>query len=119
LATAMADASEKIAEKSLPVNEKYDPPTGYRCHVSDFAKYEALYKRSIGVERDRFWAEQAQQLRWMKPFHQVYHEDFTMGDIRWFIGGRLNVCDNCVDRWAETDPQRVAIIYEGDEPTDV
>merc|ERR1719498_697312 len=115
----MTDASEKIAEKSLPVDEKYDPPPGYRCHVPDFEQYKAMHARSIGPERDRLWAEQAKSLRWMKPFHQVFHEDFIAGDIRWFVGGGLNVCDNCVDRWAESAPERVAIIYEGDEPTDV
>jgi acetyl-CoA synthetase len=114
----MTDATEKIAEKSLPVDEKYDPPAGYRCHVPNFEHYLAMHKRSIGPDRDRFWREQAETLRWKKPFHQVFHEDFTNGDIRWFLGGKLNVCDNCVDRWAEQAPDRVAIIYEGDEPTD-
>jgi len=115
----MTDAAEKIAEKSLPVDEKYDPPPGYRCHVPNMETYRAMYERSIGPERDRFWAEQAETLRWKKPFHQVVHEDFEAGDVRWFTGGKINVCDNCVDRWAETAPDRVAIVYEGDEPTDV
>jgi len=108
-----------VAEKSLPVDEKYDPPAGYRCHVHNFEQYQAMHKRSIGPDRDRFWTEQAQSLRWTKPFHQVVHEDFKAGDVRWFTGGKLNVCDNCVDRWAEQTPDRVAIIYEGDEVTEV
>jgi len=111
-------AEEKIAEKSLPVNEKYDPPAGGKCHVPSFDKYKEMYARSVGPEREQFFTEQANELRWMKPFHQVVHEDFSKGDVRWFVGGRINVCDNCVDRWAEKDPDRVAIVYEGDEPTD-
>jgi len=112
-------ADSVVAEKSLPVDEKYDPPAGYRCHVHNFEQYQAMHKRSIGPDRDRFWTEQAQSLRWTKPFHQVVHEDFKAGDVRWFTGGKLNVCDNCVDRWAEQTPDRVAIIYEGDEVTEV
>lgn len=113
-------AEEKIAEKGLPVDETYDPPMGGgRCHVPNMDEYREMYERSVGPERERFWTEQAASLRWMQPFRQVVHEDMEAGDVRWFVGGRLNVCDNCVDRWAEMAPKRTAIIYEGDEPTEV
>jgi acetyl-CoA synthetase len=112
-------AADKIAEKGLPVDEKYDPPPGYRCHVPDFDTYMAMHKRSIGPDRAKFWAEQAATLKWIKPFEQVYHEDLVAGDVRWFTGGRINVCENCVDRWAASAPERTAIVWEGDEPTDV
>jgi len=109
-----------VKEKGLPVDEKYDPPMGgHRCQVPNKEEYEAMYKRSVGPDRERFWAEQAQTLRWMQPFKQVVHEDFAAGDVRWFTGGKLNVCDNCVDRWAEQAPDRTAILYEGDEVTEV
>uniref|UniRef100_A0A7S2ATL1 Acetyl-coenzyme A synthetase n=1 Tax=Alexandrium andersonii TaxID=327968 RepID=A0A7S2ATL1_9DINO len=113
-------AEEKIAEKGLPVDEKYDPPAGgHRCHVPNMEEYNAMYQRSIGPDRENFWAEQAQSLRWMRPFRKVVSEDLYTGDVRWFVDGKLNVCDNCVDRWAEVAPDRTAIIYEGDEPTEV
>jgi len=112
-------AEEKIAEKGLPVDEKYDPPQGgQRCHVPNMEEYKEMYERSIGKDSDGFWNEQAAKLRWIKPYRQVVHEDMHNGDIRWFVGGTLNVCDNCVDRWAEVAPKRTAIVYEGDEPTD-
>lgn len=114
-------AEEKIAEKGLPVDECYPPPDGRRCHVPNMEEYKEMYQRSIGPERERFWAEQASMLRWTKPFSQdrIFYEDFKNGNVRWFTGGKLNVCDNCVDRHAEVAPERVAIVYEGDEPTDV
>jgi len=113
-------AEEKIAEKGLPVDEKYEPPLGgHRFQVPSFEEYQQMYQRSVGPEREKFWAEQAQSLRWTRPFTQVVSEDLKAGDVRWFVGGKLNVCDNCVDRWAESAPERTAIIYEGDEPTDV
>mmetsp|Transcript_64476 Transcript_64476/g.123041 ORF Transcript_64476/g.123041 Transcript_64476/m.123041 type:complete len:660 (+) Transcript_64476:60-2039(+) len=112
-------AEEKIAEKGLPVDECYPPQGGYRCHIPNKEEYDAMYAQSVGPQRDRFWADQANKtLRWMEPFRQVVHEDFKAGDIRWFVGGKINVCDNCVDRHAEVAPERTAIVYEGDEPTD-
>jgi acetyl-CoA synthetase len=92
---------------------------GYRCHVPNMEEYTAMYNRSVGPDRENFWREQAASLRWIRPFDKVVYEDFYAGDIRWFTGGKMNVCDNCVDRWAESAPDRTAIVYEGDEPTDV
>mmetsp|Transcript_105955 Transcript_105955/g.306439 ORF Transcript_105955/g.306439 Transcript_105955/m.306439 type:complete len:662 (-) Transcript_105955:136-2121(-) len=113
-------AADVVAEKGLPVDEKYPPPMGgQRCHVPSMEEYNAMYKRSIGPDREKFWAEQAESLRWIRPFRRVVDEDMVSGDVRWFTGGSLNVCDNCVDRWAEVAPDRTAIIWEGDEPTDV
>lgn len=112
-------ADEKIAEKGLPVDECYPAQGGYRCHIANKEEYDAMYAASVGPQRDRFWADQANKtLRWMQPFQQVVHEDFKAGDVRWFVGGKINVCDNCVDRHAEVAPERTAIVYEGDEPTD-
>lgn len=115
-------AAAGIAEKGLPVHEKYPPPPANverPFHVPSMEEYEKTYKRSIGPDRDQFWTEQAQSLRWMQPFRRVVDEDWVHGDVRWFVGGKLNVCDNCVDRWAEEAPGRTAIVFEGDEPTNV
>jgi len=102
------------------VDEKYEPqPKKHKWHIDSMAEYNEMYKRSVGPEREQFWTEQANALRWTKVFDRVVHEDLVNGDIRWFTGGKLNVCDNCVDRWAEKKPNKVAIIHEGDEPTDV
>ena len=79
----------------------------------------ARYKRSIGPNREDFWAEQAQSLCWMKSFTRMVHEDFQTGDFHWFEVGTLYVYDNCVDRWAVSAPDRTAIIFENDESTDV
>lgn len=47
------------------------------------------------------------------------HGSFETGDVAWFLGGELNTCYNAVDRHAYTNPDKIAIIHEGDEPTDV
>ena len=87
-----------------------------RCSLEE---YNAMYERSIGPNREAFCAEQAQSLRWMKPFRRMVHEDFQTGKFRWFKGGTLNVSNNCVDRWTVSAPDRTAIIYENDESIDV
>ena len=43
-----------------------------------------------------FWAEQAERLRWTKPWDQVLEWDLPFA--KWFVGGQLNVSDNCLDR---------------------
>lgn len=41
---------------------------------------------------------------------------FEEGNVRWFVGGKLNVSYNCVDRHAKATPEKVALVYEADEP---
>lgn len=85
--------------------------------ISSIQEYRALYQQSI--ERpDEFWGEQARtRLSWLHDFKQVSDSDFPNGEIAWFLGGRLNACENCVDRHvAEGRGDAVAIIAEGDEP---
>lgn len=55
-------------------------------------------------------------MTWFKPFETVKHGDFRTGDIAWFLEGELNASYNCVDRHAKAHPDKVAIIYEADEP---
>jgi acetyl-CoA synthetase len=54
-------------------------------------------------------------LTWSKPFETVRHGSFEKGDVAWFLEGELNVAYNCVDRHALANPDKVAIIHEGDE----
>uniref|UniRef100_A0A4W6CZS5 Acetyl-coenzyme A synthetase n=1 Tax=Lates calcarifer TaxID=8187 RepID=A0A4W6CZS5_LATCA len=64
-----------------------------------------------------FWAAVAQQrLSWISPFHTVQDCDLSRGKIQWFVGGKLNVSVNCLDRHVHTCPERVALIWERDEP---
>jgi acetyl-CoA synthetase len=57
-------------------------------------------------------------LSWTRDFQTVHSGSLTNGDNSWFVEGQLNACYNCVDRHAFEDPDRVAIIYEADEPDD-
>lgn len=81
----------------------------------DKATFDELYQQSIN-QPEQFWAEQADRLNWQRPFKQVFQGDWTQGDIKWFDGGRLNVCENCVDRHLEDKANKTALIWEGDLP---
>ncbi|HEY8034864.1 MAG TPA: acetate--CoA ligase [Methylobacter sp.] len=92
------------------------PEIAAKAHITA-ETYKTLYQRSI-VEPEAFWAEQAKLfLDWAKPWDKITDCDFKTGHIRWFEGGKLNVSVNCVDRHLATRGDQVAIIWEGDNPT--
>ncbi|MGK2940219.1 MAG: acetate--CoA ligase [Immundisolibacter sp.] len=97
--------------KSYPVPAKF----AARAHLKP-ADYEAMYQRSL-ADRDGFWAEQAEQfVSWQEPWHTVCQEDMARGHIRWFVGGKLNVAYNCLDRHLPSRGEQTALIWEGDDP---
>ena len=111
----MSDATSDIG---LPVTESYPPPARVRdgSLVQSRDAYVELHRRSI-EDREAFWAEQANEnLDWMKSFETVVEEDFTTGRIAWFEGGTLNVSANCLDRHLAARGDKVAFLWEGDEP---
>ncbi|KAM3854552.1 acetyl-coenzyme A synthetase 2-like, mitochondrial isoform 1-T1 [Vipera latastei] len=64
-----------------------------------------------------FWGALAREtLQWETPHHTDCEWDFAQGRIRWFLGGRLNVAVNCLDRHVQHIPDKVALIWEKDEP---
>ncbi len=92
-------------------------PAGFaREGTIDAEGYTRMYRQSMD-QPDVFWAEQGKTIDWIKPFSKVKNVNFT-GDvnIRWFEDGELNVSANCVDRHAASQPDTIAIIWEGDDP---
>ena len=78
-------------------------------------EYKEMWKRSV-EDLEGFWGEQAQSLDWFEPYKKVWEKtDLFPG--RWFIGGKLNVSYNCIDRHIkEGKGDKLAIIWEADEP---
>jgi len=72
-----------------------------------------LYQRAE-ADRLAFWAQQANRLTWQTPFTEVL--DWSGAPVaKWFVGGRLNVAYNCVDRHVEAGHgERIAILWEGE-----
>ena len=97
----------------LHEDRKFEPSDQFRerAHWSD----PAIYEEANG-DLEGFWAEQAESIDWFRKWDQVL--DWKVPDARWFVGGKLNVCYNCVDRHLSTwRKNRAAIIWEG-EPGD-
>ena len=81
-------------------------------------KYAELYRRSL-TDSDNFWAEQAEHfISWDKKWNKITEANFTTGDAKWFIGGKLNLSVNCIDRHLPQRANQTAIIWEGDDPKD-
>ena len=89
-----------------------------RAWVDD-AKYQEMYKRSI-EDPDGFWGEMGKRIDWIKPYTKVKNTSYAPDNvsIKWYEDGTLNVCANCVDRHVKERGDQVAIIWEGDDPTE-
>jgi len=112
---------DKKMESILTETRKFDPKafgTEFVKSGMTFEEYQTLYKKSI-EDMEGFWGEQAKSLEWFKPYDKVWEKtDLFPG--KWFIGGKLNVAYNCLDRHVKNgNGDRLAIIWEADEPGQV
>ena len=99
--------------KTYPVSEAAES----RAFI-DNDQYLSMYEASIENPED-FWTEHANNfLSWYKPWDKLTESDFLKGEVRWFLGGKLNASYNCIDRHLDTRADQVAIIWEGDDPDD-
>ena len=90
-----------------------------KSYFSSYEKYMELYKKSISSP-NTFWKEQAKKhISWIESFTSVFSGSFETGNISWFKDGKLNVSVQCIDRHLETRSGQTAILWEGDEPSDI
>jgi acetyl-CoA synthetase len=76
--------------------------------------YKKLYRKSID-KPDEFWSEMADQLEWFKKWEKVCEWDFHKPELKWFVGGKLNVSHNCLDKHIkEGRGNKVALIWQGE-----
>jgi acetyl-CoA synthetase len=112
-------ADEKVQLKEIyPVPEKIKK----MAYVSGREAYDKMWKRSI-EEPEAFWAEIGKEyVDWFKPFEKVMDYNFDMKKgpvyVKFYEGGKLNVSYNCLDRHLKTRANKIAIQFEGNEPTD-
>lgn len=101
----------------LNENRLFEPPKEFQSQalVSSIEEYEKMWDRSVN-DSENFWREQAQKrLHWHKPFTKVLN--WNPPHAKWFEDGEINLSYNCLDRHLETQPNKPAIIWEG-EPGD-
>lgn len=101
------------------MNEIYPVPEEFKKTARTVeADYFTRYQKSI-EDPDAFWADEARNVDWIKPFTQVKNSNYDAEQfkIEWFADGQLNVCANCLDRHLKEHPHKPAIIWEGDHPS--
>jgi acetyl-CoA synthetase len=108
----------KDIDSTLREDRVFPPPPEFSAaaHIQSLQEYETLYKKSIDDPED-FWTEVAKDLHWFKPWEKIL--EWKLPLAQWFVGGKLNLSYNCVDRHAlGTRAQKTALIWEG-EPGEV
>ncbi|MBU6399749.1 MAG: acetate--CoA ligase [Verrucomicrobia bacterium] len=112
---SQTDKSAPNIESVLHEARVFPPPKAFArgAHLKSLAQYRQLYRESIQAP-ERFWGRQAKdELVWFRPWKKVlrWNEPFA----KWFVGGRLNVCYNCLDRHLGTPTaNRAALVWEGE-----
>jgi acetyl-CoA synthetase len=111
-------SSDPNLDSILRENRVFPPPKEFaaKAHVDSMAAYEELYARSV-KDPEAFWAGIAKELHWFKPWTKVL--DWQEPWAKWFVGGKFNLCYNCVDRHVKNGKHdKTAILWEG-EPGEV
>lgn len=83
--------------------------------IRDLKGYEQVYKDSV-QHPEEFWASVAEDYTWRKKWHSVLSWDFYKPDVKWFIGGKLNITENCIDRHLSANARQTAFIWEPNDP---
>lgn len=83
--------------------------------IASQSDYLQAYKNSI-EQPEKFWAEVAEDFVWKKKWDSVLEWDFHKPEVKWFIGGKLNITENCIDRHLADKANQTAIIWEPNDP---
>ena len=118
----MADPSvDQVTAAYSGQGQVFEPSDDFRAraHVKTMEAYRDLYERSV-EDNESFWRDQARRITWMEKFDTVKDVSFAPDDvhIRWFEGGKLNACYNCIDRHLDERAGQTALIFEPDNPDD-
>ncbi|MDP4588578.1 MAG: AMP-binding protein, partial [Flavobacteriales bacterium] len=83
--------------------------------ITSFREYEQKYAQSV-QDPEGFWDEVAQEFVWRKPYNKVCQWEFETPDVKWFLGGKMNITENCLDRHLDTRGNKTAFIWEPNDP---
>lgn len=86
-----------------------------KYQITSPEEYHEQYKLSV-EQPEKFWEGIAQNFEWSKPWDKVLSYDFSKPDIRWFEGAKTNITINCIDRHLEKRGNKLALIWEPNDP---
>jgi acetyl-CoA synthetase len=101
-----------LDEKPLPPPEEFSK----RAHVKSLEEYRELHARALN-DPEKYWGEQAKMLEWFEPPKKVLEWDLP--HAKWFVGGKLNVSYNCLDRHLEKNANKPALLWEAEDGSTV
>lgn len=112
--------TETSIESVSSEGKKIAPPKEFseKAYVKSLDEYKKLYEESI-KDPEAFWAKEAEELHWFKPWDKVFSWDPKEARCEWFKGGKTNVSYNCLDRHLEKRGDKVAIIWQGEPEDDI
>lgn len=85
--------------------------------IQNFEQYQQYYSQSV-EDPEGFWADIASNFYWRKPWKKTLQWNFTEPDVKWFVGGKLNITENALDRHLAERGDQTAIIWEPNDPND-
>jgi acetyl-CoA synthetase len=85
--------------------------------IKTFEEYKEVYAKSV-QDPEKFWSQIAENFLWRKKWDRVLEWNFTDPDIKWFVNGRLNIAENCIDRHLKKRGNQTAIIWEPNNPNE-
>ncbi|MFI2743269.1 acetate--CoA ligase [Zhouia sp. PK063] len=83
--------------------------------LKTFAEYKKAYKKSV-ENPEKFWGKIAEEFTWQKKWDNTLSYNFSIPEVKWFEGGKLNITENCLDRHLENIGNKTAIIWEPNDP---
>ena len=86
--------------------------------ITSFEKYIEIYKKSV-ENPEQFWDEIAETFQWKQKWDKTLEWNFKEPDVKWFLSGKLNITENCLDRYITTQPDKPAIIWESNDSNEV
>ena len=75
-----------------------------------------LAHKEFNNNPEKFWSEIANHFLWKKKWLNTLKFDFKEPEVKWFEGGKLNITENCLDRYVQTNPDKIAVIFEPNNP---
>lgn len=83
--------------------------------IKSFEDYQKVYQHSV-EQPEQFWDTVASSFLWKKKWNKVLDWNFKEPDINWFVGGKLNITENCLDRHLADKGDQPALIWEPNDP---
>ncbi|HYC27639.1 MAG TPA: acetyl-coenzyme A synthetase N-terminal domain-containing protein, partial [Chitinophagaceae bacterium] len=87
----------------------------YPYQIKTLKDYQETYRKSI-ENPEAFWGDIAEHFYWRKKWDKVLDWNFKEPDVKWFINGKLNITENCIDRHLAELGEKPAIIWEPNNP---